>query len=113
MASAQQLSAAAGPGAGSTVFDNYTRGIRGNVVRGVSDFLDTWTDCERVLRYSIVISYIITFLVVLLLLAIVFKFNSTFLILLTCAITVISVYQSLLVSKKSCYTALGLSDDNK
>lgn len=111
MASAQQLTAAATPGGAGTVFDNYTRGIRGNVVRGVSDFLGTWTDCERVLRYSVVISYIITFLVVLLLLAIVFKFNSTFLILLTCAITVISVYQSLLVSKKSCYTALGLSDD--
>ena len=112
MASAQQLaSAASSAGAGSTVFDNYTRGIRGNVVRGVSDFLGTWSDCERILRYSVIISYIITFLIVLLLLAIVFKFNSTFLILLTCAITIISMYQSLLVSKKSCYAALGISDD--
>lgn len=56
--------------------------------------------------YTTVLSYTITFLVVLLLLGIMFKFNSTVLAFVTTVLTIVSVIQSLTVSGNCSSAAL-------
>lgn len=93
----------------TSVFDSYPRGIRGsNLVEGTQVLINSWSDCDYILRYSAICIYIITVLAVILMLSIFFKFPAIVLALTVTLLTLISIYASLLVSKKSCFEAIGM-----
>lgn len=85
-----------------SVFDNYARGIRGNVIVGTSDALDTMTQCDNLMRTSTILSYVISVMVILLLIGVAFSFNYTFLLILVGIVAIVSIYQSIILSNKDC-----------
>lgn len=85
-----------------SVFDNYARGIRGNVVVGTSDAIDVISQCDSMIKTTTVLSYIISVLVILLLIGVAFSFNYTFLLILVGIVAIISIYQSIILSNKDC-----------
>lgn len=89
-------------GRSDSVFDNYARGIRGNVITDTGDALDSMTKCDQLIRTSTVLSYVISIMVILLLIGVAFSFNYTFLLILVGIVTIVSVYQSIILSNKDC-----------
>lgn len=85
-----------------SVFDNYARGIRGNVVVGTSDAMDVISQCDSMIRTTTVLSYVVSVLIILLLIGVAFSFNYTFLLILAGIVAVISIYQSIVLSNKDC-----------
>lgn len=86
----------------SNAFDNYTRGIRGNVVSGAVDALDTISTCDSVMWMNSLLTYVLTVIIILLLICVSFSFNSVFSIVLASIATIITVYQSIILSTRSC-----------
>lgn len=85
-----------------SVFDNYARGIRGNVITGTTDALDAITKCDGLIRTSTILSYVISVIVILLLIGVAFSFNYTFLLILVGIVAIVSIYQSIILSNKDC-----------
>lgn len=86
----------------SNAFDNYTRGIRGNVVAGAVDALDAISTCDSVMWVNSLLTYVLTVVIILLLICVSFNFNSVISIVLASVATIITVYQSIILSTKSC-----------
>lgn len=95
-----------------SAYSEYQSRMGGSVpiVKSVSVQDSVWSDCEKVLRYSVVLSYVLTFLILLILLAVVLRFSTTVVVLAIAVAAIISVIMSLMVSKKSCFKSIGLSD---
>lgn len=111
-ASAVNAGASSGIGANdqpTSVFDSYNRSIRGNVVRGATSLMNTWSDCDYILRYNRICVYIVTVILVFTLFALLLKWSSTLVMVLLAIVTFVSIYNSLLISKPSCFNILGTS----
>lgn len=93
----------------TSVFDSYNRSIRGNIVRGATSLMNTWSDCDYILRYNRICVYIVTVVLVFTLFALLLKWSNTLVMVLLAIVTFISIYNSLLISKPSCFNILGTS----
>lgn len=91
----------------SSIFDSYAQGIRGNLVRGTSDAVDSISACDALMQTSTILSYAITILVIVLFIGVAFSFNYVFLVVLGGIVTIVSVYQSIIMSNKNCNGLFG------
>lgn len=94
-------------GASTSIFDNYARGIRGNVVQSTSDALDSITKCDNLMKTSTILSYVVSVVAILLLIAVAFNFNYAYTVILAAIVTIVSIYQSILFSSKKCNGLFG------
>lgn len=78
--------------------------LRRSLAPGLAKMSATWSDCKTVLWNTRNVTYIICLLAVVLLVSLILSWNKNFIVFLTGALTIFSVYGALVVSKQSCFS---------
>lgn len=89
-----------------SVFDTYSRGIRGNLI-GATDAVGSISACDSLMQTSTILSYVISVTVIVLLILVAFNFNYVLIVVLMAIVTIISIYQSIIMSNKNCNGLFG------
>lgn len=77
--------------------------LRRTLAPGLAKMSATWSDCKNVLWNTRNVTYILCLLSIILLVSLILSWNKNFIVFLTGAVTVFSVYGALVVSKQSCF----------
>lgn len=78
--------------------------LRRSLAPGLAKMSATWSDCKTVLWNNRNVTYIICLLSIVLLVSLILSWNKNFIVFLTGALTVFSIYGALVVSKQSCFS---------